>query len=174
MDRFVDFESLVEDRSVAGFEKSLHHFDGEVLVGLGRFDALDPAAKKSLHRVSLGRKKRSADDDGAAGITDRQLAQIDHLVKAEFFGLESGIARNDGAVDGADLALWTTGFEMSSGASLADGDYDGDHDVDGADFLAWQRGFGTSPNLAAVAEPSTCALGAVAAMALGACRRWGR
>jgi len=44
--RFVDFE-VFEDRSVAGFEKPLRHFNGKILVGLGRFDSFDPEGKVS-------------------------------------------------------------------------------------------------------------------------------
>jgi hypothetical protein len=50
-----------------------------------------------------------------------------------------------------------------SGATLAQGDADGDGDVDGADFVAWQTNFpfppgpGTSP----VPEPAGAALAAI-------------
>src|ERR687897_350319 len=103
MDGFVDFEGFVEYRAVAGLEKLLHDADGIFVVGFRRLDAFDPAPQESFNCVSPGGKKRFADDDRTAGILDRQLTEIDPLVKAELFGFESGIARHDGAVDGADL-----------------------------------------------------------------------
>lgn len=47
----------------------------------------------------------------------------------------------NGVTNGADLAIWRTGFGDAAGATPAGGDADGDGDVDGADFLRWQRGF---------------------------------
>jgi hypothetical protein len=69
-----------------------------------------------------------------------------------------GDFNDDGAVNGADLALWTANFGATSGASLGQGDADGDADVDGSDFLIWQRQLDGGPAAeatAAVPEPRT-------------------
>jgi hypothetical protein len=66
----------------------------------------------------------------------------------------------DGDVDGADLAKWKSDFD-----SKATSDADADGDSDGHDFLAWQRQAGaaaTGAN-AAVPEPGSAVLVAVAA-----------
>ena len=63
-----------------------------------------------------------------------------------------------GAVDGADLATWETGFGTSGAPGRSQGDADGDRDVDGADFLLWQRQLGNSSTEAAavtVPEPAS-------------------
>ncbi len=70
-----------------------------------------------------------------------------------------------GSVTGADLAIWKTNFGTASGATPATGDADGDHDVDGADFLIWQRNVGVT-GIAAVPEPSFCAMGAAVLMSV--------
>jgi len=84
---FVHFKNSLENGAVAGLEKFLHDRNGGFFVGFGDSDALDPAAQKSFHRISLGRQKRFADDDGAARIPDRQLREIDHFVKTQLLGL---------------------------------------------------------------------------------------
>jgi hypothetical protein len=72
---------------------------------------------------------------------------------------------NNGRVDGADLALWKTGFGKATGATAGDGDADHDGDVDGADFLVWQRELGggaATANAGAVPEPASALLTALA------------
>jgi T5SS/PEP-CTERM-associated repeat protein len=76
----------------------------------------------------------------------------------------------DGFVNAADLAIWSTNFGKSP-ALPAEGDANGDGVVDGHDFTIWQRTIGPVPPpaegaLAAVPEPSSCALLA-AALGLG-------
>jgi hypothetical protein len=66
-------------------------------------------------------------------------------------------------VDGADLAFWKAGFGTAAGAEHMDGDADFDGDADGADFLTWQRQLGNGPAVAAVPEPATVWLLAMAA-----------
>ena len=65
----------------------------------------------------------------------------------------------DGDVDAADLAAWTNGYGLGSGAVHFDGDADGDGDVDNGDFMIWQRqaGNGVAPlaTVSSVPEPST-------------------
>ena len=82
----------------------------------------------------------------------------------------------NGVVDGADLALWKTGFGKATGAVRADGDADADGDVDGSDFLAWQKQFGSgSATVAAgaVPEPAGALLAGLAVVA-GMIARRGR
>ena len=73
----------------------------------------------------------------------------------------------DGVLDGADLAVWTTGFGTPSLATHMQGDANADGAVDGADFLIWQRQLGSSaPAVTAnapVPEPTTSMLVIVAA-----------
>jgi hypothetical protein len=75
----------------------------------------------------------------------------------------------DGSVDGADLAIWKTGFGVDASA-----DADRDGDSDGADYLVWQRSL-TSPSAAfafhAVPEPATGALLTIALTGICAIRR---
>jgi len=83
-----------------------------------------------------------------------------------FLSSIAGDFNDDGAVDGADLALWKANFGASDAATHMQGDADGDADVDGADFLTWQRqlGGGESVNVAAsspVPEPASVSLLAV-------------
>ena len=68
----------------------------------------------------------------------------------------------DGVVDAADLARWSAGFGLATGALLAQGNADRDRDVDGADFLVWQRHFDSGASVTAastsVPEPPAVAL----------------
>ena len=92
--------------------------------------------------------------------------------------LTPGDFNADAKVDDADLAAWTAGFGMTTGALPANGDANGDGAVDGADFLAWQQNYGWSalnvggsaPS-SAVPEPSSAALAVCAAWGLAVARR---
>lgn len=91
-----------------------------------------------------------------------------------------------------DVTVGATSVVLKVLGSVAlPGDFDNDLDVDGADFLKWQRNFGTPgydaaslatwkanfgataavSAAAAIPEPSTAVLGALAAGAIAACRR---
>ena len=61
-------------------------------------------------------------------------------------------------MDGNDFLTWQAGYPTASGATLADGDADGDGDVDGNDFLTWQANYPTAAPAAAVPEPATLGL----------------
>lgn len=79
-----------------------------------------------------------------------------------------GDANGDDVVDRADLAILTSHYGMTDGASFADGDFNDDHRVSLADLLLLQKHFGEShfaapavtpvAALAAVPEPSTLAI----------------
>lgn len=87
---------------------------------------------------------------------DAMLAAAPPLIPGDFNG--------DGDVDGDDLADWSEGFGMTSGAEIEDGDADEDGDVDGNDFLVWQRNVSNgSPGAAPVPEPAAGVLAALAA-----------
>lgn len=63
---------------------------------------------------------------------------------------------SDARVDAADLAAWRSGFGITSGAKVSQGNADADRDVDGRDFLVWQqqRGAGVGlPGAVTVPEP---------------------
>jgi hypothetical protein len=79
-----------------------------------------------------------------------------------------------GGVNGNDFLIWQQNLGISSGATLAQGDSDGNGTVDATDLANWKTQFGT-PAVAAVGavpEPGTFALaGAALAGALGVARR---
>ncbi len=77
----------------------------------------------------------------------------------------------DNDVDGVDFGLWQTGYPTASGASLINGDADGDGDVDGVDFGIWQENYPTNLGGAAIPEPATICLLALAGTVLLARRR---
>jgi glucose/arabinose dehydrogenase len=92
--------------------------------------------------------------------------------------LTPGDFNADAVVDDADLAAWTAGFGMATGALPANGDANGDGDVDGDDFLAWQQNYGWSAlNVGGgapsnvVPEPSSAALAVCFVLGLARTRR---
>ncbi len=74
---------------------------------------------------------------------------------------------SNGVVDGADFLAWQRGF--GGGGGLAGGDANNDGVVDAADLSIWQAQFGAGAAtiaVAAVPEPSTAALAALAVASL--------
>lgn len=81
---------------------------------------------------------------------------------------------NDDVVDGNDFLIWQRNFGTSAGATLAQGDADGNAAVDAADLAAWKDKFGMTEVTAAVAtvpEPASAALAVVMALSVVAVRR---
>lgn len=81
---------------------------------------------------------------------------------------------NDDIVDGNDFLVWQRNSGLASGATLAQGDADGNGAVDAADLAAWKDKFGTTgstPVAAAVPEPASAALAALMALSIAAVRR---
>lgn len=82
---------------------------------------------------------------------------------------------NNGAVNGADLALWEAGFGVRLAALASQGDANRDGRTDGTDFLLWQRQVAGSGAAQPVPEPAAWALAALALTAVnrrGMLRGW--
>jgi len=80
---------------------------------------------------------------------------------------------SDGIVNGKDFLALQVGLGIASGASLSEGDANGDGAVDALDLSIWEAQFSTSTlaaSSAAVPEPTTSAL-ALAALCLAMSRR---
>lgn len=70
----------------------------------------------------------------------------------------AGDFNNDGVVNNADLTVWKSGFTAGT--------------MTGADYLTWQRNFGaTSATAAAVPEPASACIAAMAVLAVSRFRR---
>lgn len=74
----------------------------------------------------------------------------------------------DNIVDGNDFLIWQRNF--GTGTALAQGDANGNGVVDAADLAVWKGQFGTDPTpltatVAAIPEPATASLAAVAMLA---------
>ncbi len=78
----------------------------------------------------------------------------------------------DGAIDGADFLAWQRGQGMTSGATRADGDADGDGAVTPTDLAVWREAFGSAAAALAVGvpEPTAALWGVVAAVGVTRCR----
>lgn len=70
----------------------------------------------------------------------------------------------NGVVDGKDFLIWQSGFGIASGATVYDGDADGDGDVDSADLGIWQAQLGAVSTAATTSIPEP-----VSFVLLGAC-----
>jgi len=85
-----------------------------------------------------------------------------------------GDFNQDGFVDGRDLVLWEQNVGKQSGATLGQGDADGNGTVDEVDYATWKMQFGTklsAPPIGVVPEPATAWLAAAGLSIAGANRR---
>jgi hypothetical protein len=91
--------------------------------------------------------------DASASRRFADLSAVDAALDGVFI---DGDLNGNGVTNGADLAIWRSGFGDAAGATPAGGDVDGDGAVDGADFLRWQRGVASGGAVSAggVPEPS--------------------
>ncbi|MBX3432084.1 MAG: PEP-CTERM sorting domain-containing protein [Pirellulales bacterium] len=83
---------------------------------------------------------------------------------------------NSDLVDGADFLTWQRNFPVNDGTAVrSDGDANLDGNVNATDLDAWKLQYGTNPNaavaIAAVPEPASLLLAALAGLAGCACRR---
>ena len=82
---------------------------------------------------------------------------VDQSAGTVFFddlkALLAGDFDNDKDIDGVDLPLWKSAFNLTNV-----GDADGDNDSDGADLLLWQRALSPPMVVTAAPEPSVVAL----------------
>ncbi|MBX3426106.1 MAG: PEP-CTERM sorting domain-containing protein [Pirellulales bacterium] len=79
-------------------------------------------------------------------------------------------------VDGSDFLTWQRNYPVTDGTAVRiDGDANEDGNVNAADLDAWKLQYGTNPNaavaVAAVPEPASLLLAALAGLAGCACRR---
>ncbi len=114
--------------------------------------AMDP-------EITTGTRKRFTQLDAAAAVDigwEINLAPLPTYNPADF--------NEDTFVNGSDLTLWRSAFDVS-----AIGDADGDSDTDGQDFLIWQRQIGATSLSSAsspVPEPRAALLALIAGAAL--------
>jgi hypothetical protein len=86
--------------------------------------------------------------------------------------LLTGDANGDGSVDNSDLAIVVAKFGTTSGATVAQGDFDNNGRVNLRDLLLLRNHFGLaqpiamSPNVGAVPEPASCVLAAIGGLAI--------
>lgn len=107
--------------------------------------------------------------DAGTNPADPRATYIVDNVRLDFTPATTGFTADfdgDNAVDGDDFVSWKAGFGTAAGAAKANGDADGDQDVDGADFLTWQQQRGSGTSSAAVPEPQTALLVAIAGAAI--------
>jgi hypothetical protein len=91
-----------------------------------------------------------------------QFSLIDNIkVEAFTATTEDADFDNDNDVDGNDFLIWQRGLGQTP-ADLADGDANDDNVVNAADLDIWKDQFGAAPPVAAVPEPATWVLGALA------------
>jgi hypothetical protein len=75
----------------------------------------------------------------------------------------------DTNIDGADFLIWQRGVGLNAGATLGQGDADGNGAVNGGDLTIWKNQFGTTPGVGAASAAPEPAAGVIAAMATAGC-----
>jgi hypothetical protein len=154
------------------FEGLVTHELGHAL-GLAHSDVSSGLMCGYVDEAFDGSQCEYYDSDGDGKMPINRIPDADDIAGVQFLygpALRADF-NHDNAVDTADLALWQTGYGLNTGATYLDGDADGDGAVTGKDFLIWQREFGSGAvvplsAVAAVPEPGSLALAALASLAL--------
>ncbi len=82
------------------------------------------------------------EESGASGPT----ATGSRIFRVRYTGGPAGDFDLDTDVDGDDLAIWESNYDTDTGATVLDGDADGNGAVTGLDFLLWQTNY-TGPQV---------------------------
>jgi hypothetical protein len=120
-------------------------------------DLMVPALLNSVRRV--------------IGTTDLKMLRVAYAyqIMPQFF---PGDANRDGAVNGADLNIVLSDYNLAS-MSWIQGDFNGDGTVNGTDLNVVLSNYNQSSHVGdAVPEPGTLVMLALGAMAVLACRGW--
>ncbi len=104
---------------------------------------------------------------GAWGV-DRVYASVGATPISDPTSKFSADFATDSKIDGADFLAWQQGYGTNTGATLAEGDANGNGSVNAFDLAVWEQQFGVTPLLgvAAIPEPSSCLLAIVGLLGL--------
>ncbi|HEX6961087.1 MAG TPA: PEP-CTERM sorting domain-containing protein, partial [Lacipirellula sp.] len=167
--------TLTMDLFRDGFRNTMRDEEGNIITGSGEagvdaevtWEISTTAAGFNSLRMG-GPSGLSSAGSGAMGFDNVLLQLVDAAAPGNDADFDA-----DGDVDGADFLTWQR--NLGAAGALAQGDADGNGTIELADLDVWKQQFSAGaavPALAAIPEPTTVALSALAILAgLAASRR---
>ncbi|HYO23886.1 MAG TPA: dockerin type I domain-containing protein, partial [Lacipirellulaceae bacterium] len=154
----LDLDAIVGAGDTARLSTDIQAFSGATTLAAGAGRTFTAMLDTSTVGSFAATYTLNVSDENLVGATSLGALTLTLSGVVEAAALaDSGDFNGDGAVDGADFALWQRGLGLTGSAQRADGDANNDLAVDALDLAIWRTQFGMTAPMGATAVPEPAA-----------------